>query len=181
MGKKIYVHILTFCRNVELFYGTQLVFKTLRIGFPNADITVVDNASLPTARVEIKAMAQETGCRFEQIESHCIQHYEFIQNTIRKAANDTTVNGPLIFIDPDVCFWSSCEDFEFDGLMAGFYNASQCQESIRHFSGFPIPGNYSATYGKQRRYILISNPSDTFLLLWTTFGTVTTQGQAFFQ
>lgn len=119
MRGKIHVHILTFCANYDLFYGTQLVFKTLRVGFPNADVTVVDNASLPKVRTEIKAMAQETGCCFKQIESRGLQHYEFIQNTIRKAAIDPTVNGPLVFIDPDVCFWSSCENFNFDGLLAG--------------------------------------------------------------
>jgi hypothetical protein len=119
MGKNIHVHILTFCVNRSLFYGTELVFKTLRVGFPNAKVTVTDNASLPSVRAEIKAMAKDTGCFFKQIESNRIEHFQFIQDTIRYAAKDKSVTGPLVFIDPDVCFWNSCEDFEFEGLMAG--------------------------------------------------------------
>lgn len=117
----INVFILTFCRNIELFYGTELVFKTLRVGFPNAKITVVDNASIPEVREKIESLAKESGCLFEQIPSPGIQHHDFIQRTFRTVANDKTVNGPLVFLDPDICFWECCEDFSFDALMAGYF------------------------------------------------------------
>ncbi len=63
----INVFILTYCRNTELFYGTELIFKTLRVGFPNAKVTVVDNASIPEVRTEIELLAKENDCLFEQI------------------------------------------------------------------------------------------------------------------
>ena len=56
MKNKINVFILTFCRNLDLFYGTKLIFETLRVGFPNAKITVVDNASLQKVRGEIESL-----------------------------------------------------------------------------------------------------------------------------
>lgn len=113
------VYILTFCRNLELFYGTELIFKTLRLGFPNAQITVVDNASLPEIRSEIKSLAQKTDCQFRQIDQPGIRHHEFIQSTIHEIAKNETEEDPLVFLDPDICFWNSCEDFKFSGLIAG--------------------------------------------------------------
>ncbi len=115
----INVSILTFCRNLDLLYGTTLIFKTLRVDFPNAKITVVDNASLAEARTEIGLLAKRNDCVFEQLPEPGIQHHQFIQNTIRTMADEKTANGPLVFLDPDICFWDSCEDFDFDGLIAG--------------------------------------------------------------
>lgn len=113
------VYILTFCRSTEAFYGTELIFKTLRVGFPNAKVTVVDNASLPEVRGEIERQAKENGCEFRQIDNPGIAHHEFIEDTIRACAKSAAGSQPLIFLDPDICMWESCEDFEFDGLIAG--------------------------------------------------------------
>jgi hypothetical protein len=113
------VFILTYCRNMDLFYGTGLVFKTLRVGFPNTRVKVVDNASIPQARAEIEALAKENECLFEQIQAPGIEHHDFLQNTIRAAAEGASLQGPLVFLDPDVCLWDSWEDVRFEGLMAG--------------------------------------------------------------
>ena len=113
------VFILTFCRKMDLFYGTSLVFKTLRTGFPNARVVVVDNASVPSAREEISALARQTGCRHYQIEEPDLDHPEFIELALSAFAASHGGDGTLVFLDPDVCFWESCEGFHFDGLMAG--------------------------------------------------------------
>jgi hypothetical protein len=115
------VSILTYCRKPELFYGTELVFKSLRTGFPNARITVLDNASLPETRTEIESLARRNECRFEQIPEPGIPHHEYLQRTIREVAQTADRSEPLVFLDPDICFWESCEWFEFDGLIAGLY------------------------------------------------------------
>lgn len=115
----INVYILTFCRNPQLFYGTELIFKTLRVGFPNARVTIADNASLPDMRSKIESRARENECAFVQIPSPGIKHHEFLYNTIRSEALDPGRSGALVFLDPDICLWESCEDFAFDGLMAG--------------------------------------------------------------
>ncbi len=113
------VFILTYCKNLELFYGTELIFKTLRVGFPNANIVVVDNSSIPDARAQVEVLAKGNDCHFEQIPEPGVKHHEFIQNTIFSMAADATAAGPVVFLDPDICLWDSCEEFEFDGLIAG--------------------------------------------------------------
>ncbi|MBI5115794.1 hypothetical protein HZA56_04930 [Candidatus Poribacteria bacterium] len=112
------VFILTYCRNMDLFYGTELIFKSLRIGFPNAEVVVVDNSSLPEAREKIESLARGNDCRFQQLSGKGTQHHDFIQDTISGLANNGA-GGSVVFLDPDICFWENCEDFEFDGLVAG--------------------------------------------------------------
>ena len=118
MSRSIRVHILTFCRKPELFYGTELVFKTLRVGFPDARVRVVDNASLPEVRDTIARLARENDCAFEQIEAPAMEHHHFLDRTLKSAAAEPD-GAPLVFLDPDICLWASCEDFAFDGLVAG--------------------------------------------------------------
>jgi hypothetical protein len=113
------VFILTFCRNLEAFYGTSLIFKTLRVGFPNARVYVVDNASLPEAQAQIATLCRENECEFKRMTGSGLQHHEFIDTTIREQATVSSSDGPLVFLDPDICLWQSCENFSFGGLIAG--------------------------------------------------------------
>jgi hypothetical protein len=113
------VSILTYCRNPELLYGSTLVFKTLRVGFPSALVTVTDNCSVPSARGEIEALAKESDCRFQALSDRPVAHDRFIQDALRAAAEDPDCDGPLVILDPDLCLWRSCEHFRFDGLIAG--------------------------------------------------------------
>lgn len=115
----IQVFILTFCRDRHTIYGNELVFKTLRVGFPNAKVTVIDNASLPVARARIKELAKRNECEFIQIKGKEIEHHAFIYDTIRLIAKDQSGGGPLVFLDPDICLWKTCEEWIFEGVMAG--------------------------------------------------------------
>jgi hypothetical protein len=117
--KSMKVFILTFCRDLEAFYGTSLIFKTLRVGFPNARICVVDNASLPEAQDRLSVLCKENDCAFSIIAEPGVQHHEFIETTLRSEATTSTNDEPIVFLDPDICLWKSCEDFSFDGLIAG--------------------------------------------------------------
>jgi hypothetical protein len=119
MEKTVHVHILTYCKDISLLYGSELIFKTLRVGFPNADITVTDNASIPVAGDRIETLAKENDCRFQKIPGTSIDHHDFIQDTIRNYAYNNSLNASVVFLDPDICLWNSCEDFTFDGLIAG--------------------------------------------------------------
>jgi hypothetical protein len=115
----VQVYILTFCRKAELFYGTELIFRTLRVGFPNAHVTVVDNASLPEMREKIQSLAIESACNFRQISGRSVAHHDFLEQTIREVATRGNQPATVVFLDPDLCFWQSCEDFQFDSLIAG--------------------------------------------------------------
>lgn len=117
MAEPIHVFILTHCRRAELFYGTSLIFRTLRVGFPNARVTVVDNASLPEVRAEIEGLARDSDCEFRQIDGPAIAHDAFLESTLASLAAGG--GGPLVFLDPDLCLWRSCEDLEFGALLAG--------------------------------------------------------------
>ena len=119
VSQPINVFILTYCRNEELFYGTELIFKTLRVGFPNAKVTVVDNASFPTVRGQIELLAKKNDCAFRPIPGRGVWHHDFLESTLRDVATGGTDQGALVFLDPDICLWESCEDFGFDGLIAG--------------------------------------------------------------
>jgi hypothetical protein len=104
---------MTWCKNPDYLYGNLLSFKTLRDGFPNARIHVVDNASNPVCRIQIKDAAYAVDAQFSQIE-HEIPHYQFIERVV-----ETQNHGSTIFVDPDMCFWGCLEDWEFDALAAG--------------------------------------------------------------
>ena len=119
MGKPIDVFVLTYCREASLLYGTELIFKTLRKGFPNADVSVCDNASLKETRSEIASLARRSGCHFSQVTEPGVPHHWFLETFLRARAEHGGPDRPLVFLDPDVCLWRNCEDFEFDGLIAG--------------------------------------------------------------
>lgn len=108
-----YVYILTWCDRLENLYGTTLVFKTLRVGFPTAKIHVVDNASLPAVRPVLRQYAQECNANFTQLEQG-IAHYQFIEQILNEQ-----LEGSAIFVDPDICFWENVERWSFEQLMAG--------------------------------------------------------------
>ena len=108
------VHILTYCKSQSSLYGNCLVFKTLRIGFPNAKVFVCDNASPIELSKEIKVLAEENDCHFVRLKKEIPHHY-FLDYCI---ANNNT-NEPIIFLDPDICFWKNCEDWKFNSLLAG--------------------------------------------------------------
>jgi hypothetical protein len=113
------VFILTFCRRIELFYGTELVFKTLRQGFPSAEIAVVDNASIREAAARVRELAKANDCSFTEIPLPGLPHHEFLEATVERVGQESGERQPLVFIDPDLCLWENCEDLEFEGVIAG--------------------------------------------------------------
>jgi hypothetical protein len=108
------VCILTYCHNVNAIAGNALIFKTLRKGFPNAKVHIVDNNSIPIAREKIKKLAKENDCVFTQQEKTTF-HSQFIKEAIYM------IDDPIVILDPDICFWENCENWKFEALIAGRY------------------------------------------------------------
>jgi hypothetical protein len=109
------LYVLTFCRKIDLLHGSTLIFKTIRTGFPTARVTVVDNNSLPAARSTLQALAAGADCEYRQLSAESsISPQAFLRQTIESAAADT-----IVFLDPDIVFWETVEDWRFDGLLAG--------------------------------------------------------------
>lgn len=108
------VTILTYCAHPVLAYGTLLVFKSLRVGFPTARIEVFDNASHPEVRGQIADAARLVGATFHPMtRRHYTDYYRWL------LAEQTDFDS-LVIVDPDIVFWSSIEDWHFgDALLAG--------------------------------------------------------------
>lgn len=109
------VVILTYCAHPALAYGTLMVFKTLRTGFPTARVEVYDNGSHPEAREQVMQACAEIDADFVAMEScHWTAH---IARQLLEREDD---GAPLVLLDPDVAFWASVEGWNFgDALMAG--------------------------------------------------------------
>lgn len=86
MGTPPRVVVLTFCFNPENLYGSLLSFKTLRVGFPDADVLVVDNASHPAVRASIRDAALAVGAQFRQCDRQ-VPHHLFIRQTLEAEAS----------------------------------------------------------------------------------------------
>lgn len=107
------VFIVTWCQSAELLYGSTLTFRTLRVGFPTAEVVVVENGSLPELRGSIRAAAESAGCTVLQLDES-EHHFALIERLT--LAEDR----PVVFLDPDIALWERIEGWDFGGaLMAG--------------------------------------------------------------
>ena len=97
------VYILTWCKHPDRITGTTLTFETLRVGFPNAEIWVVDNNSMPEVRPVLIQHAQSCNAHYVQLTQE-LAHHAFISQTLRSQQE-----GAAVFLDPDVCFWKNVE------------------------------------------------------------------------
>lgn len=107
---KVFIHPT--CTTPDHLGKTLMVFKTLRVGFPTADIYVVDNASDPATVPAIEDAAAAVGANFYR-RSERIEYGKFITEVIR------TQTGAVAIVDTDVAFWASCEDIDMGGALFG--------------------------------------------------------------
>lgn len=108
------VFILAHCRNPKLFGATRMVFDTIRVGFPTAEISVFgrfgESLIQRMMREKIRGLCRDVDARFFD----CGQsHPEFIRATIGNQQD------PFFFSDTDISFWSSVEGFVLNGPIAG--------------------------------------------------------------
>lgn len=99
------VHILVTGRAREALPNCRLVFRTIRTGFPTADIVVRDNDSIPEFVEELRQLTESVGGRYYHQRRG--EHGEFIAEVVAAA------DGPIVFVDTDMIFWASCEDLAF--------------------------------------------------------------------
>lgn len=138
MGElRVYVNVCL--NNPDAEIGSTLVFDTLRTGFPNAKIHVVDNSSIPSFKPKLKELAKRVDAH-KFFEINRTTHGRFITEVLNQVAE------PTVFVDPDVVFWDNMEyTVETDKLFAGRYipNILDCggvyfEERI-HPSLFVVP------------------------------------------
>lgn len=113
------VHILATVRQPDLLPAATLVFKTLRVGFPTADVTVWVNG--PKHYTEIFIAGEKAGLKaFTELTT---MHHKWVTYLIEHE------NEPFWICDTDIVFWDSMEKFDFDGsALAGRYSPQfRCQ------------------------------------------------------
>jgi len=109
------VFILATCRKPELLPYTLLVFKTLRVGFPTAEVHVHINGALEGPKDwagTVGDAANNAGCSIELIPE--ITHHEWIEKLIHN--EELAV---FWIVDTDVIFYASVEDWKFETPLAG--------------------------------------------------------------
>ena len=92
------VYILAWCNRLPQLYGPILTFETLRIGFPNSPIYVVDSASINLARSIFREKARDAQAKFMQFPQH-MELPVFFAHIVAQQKS-----GSAVFLDGDLCF-----------------------------------------------------------------------------
>lgn len=117
---------------------------------------MVDNASIPEVIPEIKSLAAGCDCQFEGLSGNGLEHHTFLAKTLHDMASGESAHETLVFIDPDVCFWKSCEDFSFHALIAG-----------RRTSGFKLEKTKTITMPRlHTSFLWIPDPKKLMREIW---------------
>lgn len=102
------VHILATCLDDSLMDATLLVFKTLRIGFPKANVTVWANGMSPENGVTLSKAATDNGCGVIPVDR--VSHDRWIESLLAKSPE------PFWVLDTDVVFFDAFPQILFPGL-----------------------------------------------------------------
>lgn len=105
------VKILATCRSPDLARMTTLVFETLRIGFPTANVTVYVNGDCRKNCPEIDSVCIQHKC---QVKDDTTISHEWIRNLL------ACEKSPFFTLDTDVIFYENFENFTFEQAIAGF-------------------------------------------------------------
>lgn len=111
------VHILASCRNLNLVDATLVVFKTIRVGFPNAEIIVWLNPMHMEAKLLTINAARSVGATVCDSGIYKpMRHDEWIEWIFGERI------APFWICDTDMAFFGQCEGwFAQNTLMAGRY------------------------------------------------------------
>lgn len=106
------VRILATARKEELLSYTLLVFKSLRVGFPTAEVIVTGNALPGWALAFVEASCEKAGCRFENGPETI--HHDWISRLLIEESE------PFVLSDTDIIYYQKVEDWAFETALAGF-------------------------------------------------------------
>ncbi len=108
------VYILATCLDQTLIETSLLVFRTLRIGFPSAQVHVQGNALDPVANQRVAQLAGATGCSY--LNGQPVAHDVWVERLLQLSPD------PFWILDTDIVFWSGVESFAFSGAaLSGRY------------------------------------------------------------
>jgi hypothetical protein len=116
------VFVLATCRNPELAPMTELVFKTIRTGFPTARITVSINGDCEKHCPNIKYVAELARCIV--VDEPETIHHRWIEDLIESEQE------PFYVLDTDVIFYENFERFDFSGSTLAGYRIQEFQDEF---------------------------------------------------
>lgn len=118
------VFILATCRKPELLPAATLVFKTLRVGFPNNQVHVTLNTSVLGCEFsKIAEVADSESC---VIDTEQTIHHEWIEDLVHNQ------DEPFIILDTDVVFH---KQFDVTGLDQTYLSGDYVPQFFDKFSG----------------------------------------------
>lgn len=99
------VYILAGCLNSSRISYSTLVFRSLRIGFPTADVEVLINLPMPTEDSDaIEKAALNCGCKVTHVTD--LKHHEYVEKLVIGQSD------PFWIVDTDVIFYASVEEWD---------------------------------------------------------------------
>lgn len=117
------VNILATVRKPELLKMATLVFKSLRVGFPNANVTVYLNNLDRNAESDLLDECGKVQALAKPVKTI---HHEWIQGLIGESVD------PFFILDTDVIFYSNFERFDLSGCALAGWRIPEWNDS---FSG----------------------------------------------
>src|SRR5436190_20563730 len=97
------VFIITRCIDLALRRNATLVFDTIRVGFPTADISCYYLGDFKEVRDEVVDKCLKNDIKLIDGEYHFKYNGEVIEKLVRDETKD------FVVVDSDVIFWSSME------------------------------------------------------------------------
>lgn len=108
---KTRVFILATCRKQKLLPATLMVFETLRVGFPKAEIHVANNEVGTGYYTGINAAAARVGASVRNLSF--ATHQDWVEGLC------DIEDEPFYICDTDIAFWKSVEGWQWTHPLAG--------------------------------------------------------------
>lgn len=113
----------------ECWEASFLVFKTLRIGFPNAHVNVYIDKGVDIQKYKEHMPFGDLGVDFITNDIANLNHYQWIESLLKKSQK------PFIVLDTDIVFHESVEGFKYaaDEPLSGRYIPAYANEAANAF------------------------------------------------
>lgn len=168
---KTAVHILTTVRSAALLPAALLVFRTLRVGFPAAEVKVWGNGLEGNAEAAVRSAAASVGAWFGNLQP--TSHDLWVEGLLEQEL------GAFWIVDTDVVFWGAMAARAEGEVLAGRFepefmeawtgtrhmarlhtavmwlNAPRLRAEIRKWmAGVPAPWGHSGEFALMRQHFV---------------------------
>jgi hypothetical protein len=134
------VFVITQARTVHDHVPNLLAIDSVRIGYPDSKVIVVDTASCKTVQEALEDGSEWLDYDF--VTTDAATYSDALEQIVRSHAKST---NPIAIVSSTVRFWSRCDRWTVDGLIAGRHIPSHINEqgdvvlSHLHHSHLLIP------------------------------------------